>query len=526
MTGSLGASGGLRVGGPLHPRHPVTLRDAAASSRSRCASREAPPPGRSRSAHGPLAALLRRGPPRWSFSAASSLWVTGLYTTDLDRMDGYGLLTAVGPGWFIALGLLWWASPSRSGRGPASPGSSAHIRGVVIMRPRLDRVPLRRPALRLDLQAPRRGRGDHRQRRPRRPVARRLQQLAGLLRRGRLAERGDRCRPDPLRRLGAGLLHGHRRRRPAARPSRAWPSATASAGPRSGSTSSPTGSGRTTSPPRRWPSRCRCSCSASVCAARRPAPTPASRRFDRWLRRRHSATLRWLARRAPQHRRLHGAVTAAGPLGGGRRRPGLHGRRRHPPAVAAAGRRPGHRHRADRRPGAVVGPRGDAAVETWWVGQAWPFVGEQLRPLRRQPGPAGAARPTREHGHGRGRVVYWARASAVGVCVVAASAPSASSGGPRACPAGDAGASSIPCRSRSPHALAGRGFSPTAARASYRASPVRAAPGSRSWRGDVRAPRGPVAAPGAECFRLVGVTAVVERPDAPRLLRAPSCATT
>ena len=66
--------------------------------------------------------------------SAAIAWAAGLSTTDLDRMDGYGLLAAVGPGWFLALGLLavhfaltLWAKP----RIPGIFG--AYVTGLVIM---------------------------------------------------------------------------------------------------------------------------------------------------------------------------------------------------------------------------------------------------------------------------------------------------------------------------------------------------------------------------------------------------------
>ena len=81
---------------------------------------------------------------------------------------------------------------------------------------RHDGLPVRRAALRLDLQAP--GRGElHREHGARRLHARHLQQLARLLRSGRMAERVRRRRPDHVRRLGSGLLLARRGRGPAVR---------------------------------------------------------------------------------------------------------------------------------------------------------------------------------------------------------------------------------------------------------------------------------------------------------------------
>ena len=66
--------------------------------------------------------------------SAAIAWAAGLSTTDLDRMDGYGLLAAVGPGWFLALGLLAVGFALTLWAKPRIPGIfGAYVTGLVIM---------------------------------------------------------------------------------------------------------------------------------------------------------------------------------------------------------------------------------------------------------------------------------------------------------------------------------------------------------------------------------------------------------
>jgi O-antigen/teichoic acid export membrane protein len=67
-------------------------------------------------------------------ASAAIAWAAGLSTTDLDRMDGYGLLAAVGPGWFLALGLLAVGFPLTLWARPRIPGIfGAYVTGLVII---------------------------------------------------------------------------------------------------------------------------------------------------------------------------------------------------------------------------------------------------------------------------------------------------------------------------------------------------------------------------------------------------------
>ncbi len=61
-------------------------------------------------------------------------WAAGLATTDLDKVDGFGLLAALGPGWFIALGLLAVGFALTLWARPRIPGIfGAYVTGLVII---------------------------------------------------------------------------------------------------------------------------------------------------------------------------------------------------------------------------------------------------------------------------------------------------------------------------------------------------------------------------------------------------------
>ena len=67
-------------------------------------------------------------------ASAAIAWAAGLSTTDLDRMNGYGLLAAVGPGWFLALGLLAVGFALTLWARPRIPGIfGAYVTGLVII---------------------------------------------------------------------------------------------------------------------------------------------------------------------------------------------------------------------------------------------------------------------------------------------------------------------------------------------------------------------------------------------------------
>ena len=168
-----------------------------------------------------LARALRRPSTQFLILLGAAIfWAAGLDQTDLSQMDGFGLLSALGSGWYVALMLLVVGFALAIWSTPKIPGLyGAYVAGMVRPAARHHRAALRRPPLLVDLQAPGRHRGDHPHRHGR-PLPRRLQQLARVLRPRRVAERVGRRAADHLRRLGAGLLHPRDRGRAAVRPAR------------------------------------------------------------------------------------------------------------------------------------------------------------------------------------------------------------------------------------------------------------------------------------------------------------------
>lgn len=83
---------------------------------------------------GPLAALLRRGLTQvLILGGVVALWVIGLKTTDLGLMEGYGLLTALGGAWYLALGLLIVGFAFTIWARPRIPGLYGAYLGVLIL---------------------------------------------------------------------------------------------------------------------------------------------------------------------------------------------------------------------------------------------------------------------------------------------------------------------------------------------------------------------------------------------------------
>ena len=209
------------------------------------------------------------------WQAVLLLWASPLVGTDVSRIAGLGLLDALPPTYYVALGAAARGLPGRGQRARAPRTAARRLRARPDPRhPRNHAAPLRRAALRVDLQAPRRDRADRIDRRVDRKIDI-YNNWPGFFAANAWFSSVAGCRADRLRRVGAGVLQRGERRGAAVRAARADEGRDGCCGPPPGCSCSGTGSVRTTSRRRRSASSSR-SWSCGLCLRRVPNPRVAS----------------------------------------------------------------------------------------------------------------------------------------------------------------------------------------------------------------------------------------------------------
>ena len=126
-----------------------------------------------------LARALRRPSTQFLILLGAAIfWAAGLDQTDLAHMDGFGLLSALGSGWYVALMLLVVGFALAIWSTPKIPGLyGAYIAGMVVLLHGTTALLYDVPRYTWTFKHLGVDRGHHQQRHGR-PLARRLQQLA------------------------------------------------------------------------------------------------------------------------------------------------------------------------------------------------------------------------------------------------------------------------------------------------------------------------------------------------------------